>query len=93
MVALPDHALLKRLLASSDDTRAHKVLAQVLENDDMERPNDWAGRRWPPGCDQIRLDDHLEGRTLSGSSSTSPPPHECQESYTKAPWHKPKKIN
>jgi len=55
VVALPDHALLKRLLASSDDTRAHKVLAQVRENDDMERPNDWAGRRWPPGCDQIRL--------------------------------------
>ena len=55
MIALPDHALLKRLLASGDDTRAHKAIAQVPESDDPELSIGLAARRWPPSWDLIGL--------------------------------------
>lgn len=55
MIALLDHALLKRRLASGDDTRAHKALAQVRESDDPELSIGLAARRWPPGWDLIGL--------------------------------------
>jgi hypothetical protein len=40
VIALLDHALLKRRLASGHDTSDHKALAQVRQSGDPERPND-----------------------------------------------------